>query len=764
MDITTQARRLTALLVGRGSSQGESDVSVEPDAGEPDAGELDADALASRRSLPKVTARVVRAALMVWDAACWLVAALVLIGARYDLDLKGHQWAFALGYVATAAAVHAIVGWWSKLYRGHARLGSYLEAWALARTTLIATVLAGGAFLLLGEGNPRGLPFTVPAVALTGMLGGRILARSARYRLIQRYRTDQQEPVLIYGAGNAGAQLANLLLVDVDAPYRVAGFIDDDLDKRHLHIGEGRVLGRREDLVPQAERLGVRTVIAAMPTAPADFLMILQEELAEAGVRLMVLPTVGRIVDGRVQVRQLHELQLDDLLERVESGEAELVDVADHLRSVIGAGGGRGDSSVVSRVPEGRYFGAPGTAAPESAPAAPDQHREEQAAGPQPTARVYLSSPDVTPVEEAALVGAMRSGWIAPLGPDVDGIEADLSAYTGRTHAVALSSGTAALHLGLLSLGVGPGDLVLTSSMTFAATANSIVYTGAEPVFVDSDESGNMSPALLQRAFLDLERQGRSVKAVVPVDLFGKAADHELIDAIASARGVPVLSDAAESLGATFRERSSAKYGRAAAVSFNGNKIMTTSGGGALLTDDEDVAAKVRYLATQARQPVVHYEHTDIGFNYRMSNLLAALGRAQLGRLDGMIERRREHRRFYRDLVCRIPGVTLFGEPDGVDGGDTRDNCWLTSIVIDPAVAGFDRTHLMSALAAENIEARPLWKPMHLQPVFSGRLAYTDGTSERLFETGLSLPSGSAMSVEQRKRVARVLLRVAGRG
>lgn len=380
------------------------------------------------------------------------------------------------------------------------------------------------------------------------------------------------------------------------------------------------------------------------------------------------------------------------------------------------------------------------------------------------TARIYLSPPDVTDLEEQALLRAVRSGWIAPLGPEVDGFETDLAAYTGRIHCVALSSGTAALHLGLLSLGVGPGDLVLTSSMTFAATANAITYTGAEPVFVDSDESGNMSPTLLQRAFLDLEQQGRRIAAVVPVDLFGKAVDHQVIDPIAAARGVPVLSDAAESLGATYRGKASAAYGAAAAVSFNGNKIMTTSGGGALLTDNEEQAARVRYLATQARQPVVHYEHTDVGFNYRMSNLLAALGRAQLRRLDAMIERRREHRRFYRELVRDLPGVSLFGVPDGLDGGDTRDNCWLTSIIVEPEVAGFDRTHLMSALAAENIEARPLWKPMHLQPVFAGRPAYVDGTSERLFETGLSLPSGSALSDELRQRVMRVVLRVAARG
>lgn len=255
--------------------------------------------------------------------------------------------------------------------------------------------------------------------------------------------------------------------------------------------------------------------------------------------------------------------------------------------------------------------------------------------------RIYLSSPDVTQSEEDAVVRAIRSGWIAPLGPEVDAFEAELAAYCGREHAVALSSGTAALHLALLTLGVGPGDAVLTSSMTFAATANAIVYTGAEPVFVDADETGNMNPDLLAEAFDALEGEGRQVKLVLPVDLLGKVVDHDRIDAIAAEHGVPVLSDAAESLGATFDGRASASFGVAAAVSFNGNKIMTTSGGGALLTDDAEAAKHVRYLATQARQPIVHYEHTEVGYNYRMSNLLAALGRAQLARLDAMIERRR---------------------------------------------------------------------------------------------------------------------------
>ena len=376
------------------------------------------------------------------------------------------------------------------------------------------------------------------------------------------------------------------------------------------------------------------------------------------------------------------------------------------------------------------------------------------------TARIYLSSPDVTVDEENALLRAFRSGWIAPLGPEVDAFESELAAYCGREHCVALSSGTAALHLGLLTLGVGPGDLVLTSSMTFAATANAIVYTGAEPVFIDSDETGNMNPALLEQAFADLEREGRPVKAVVPVDLLGKVAGHERIDSIAADHGVPVLSDAAESLGAFRGGRPSASFGVAAAVSFNGNKIMTTSGGGALLTDDAEVAQRVRYLATQARQPVVHYEHTDIGYNYRLSNILAALGRAQLARLDQMIERRRLTRLHYRDLFDGVPGITLFGGDSVAELGEgTHDNYWLSSVVIDADIAGFAADDLRLALAQYDIEARPLWKPMHAQAVFASARAYVDGTSERLFSTGLSLPSGSALTADQVGRIDEVVER-----
>lgn len=367
--------------------------------------------------------------------------------------------------------------------------------------------------------------------------------------------------------------------------------------------------------------------------------------------------------------------------------------------------------------------------------------------------RIFLSSPDVTQLEEDALVRAIRSGWIAPLGPEVDAFEQELAEYCGRKYVVALSSGTAVLHLGLLALGVGEGDLVLTSSMTFAATTNAIVYTGAEPIFVDCDESGNMDPDLLEKAFAELKSEGKEVKAVVPVDLLGKVVQHEKIKKIADEYGAVVLSDAAESLGAIRNGKSAAAYGVAAAVSFNGNKIMTTSGGGALLTDDKDIADNVRYLATQARQPVVHYEHTDVGYNYRLSNILAALGRAQLSRLDKMIERRRQHRAFYRELFAGVSGVEIFGEPSGVDGGDTIDNFWLTSILIDKEVAGFSSEDLRSVLNQANIESRPLWKPMHLQPVFKKYRSFTNEEGQRLFDSGLSLPSGSVLDNASMNRV-----------
>ncbi len=366
---------------------------------------------------------------------------------------------------------------------------------------------------------------------------------------------------------------------------------------------------------------------------------------------------------------------------------------------------------------------------------------------------VLLSPPDTGPLEEEYVVRALRSGWVAPAGPDLTAFEEEVAARAGRAHAVGLASGTAALHLALVSWGGGPGDVVPVSTLTFAASVNAIRYTGATPWFVDSEpEAGNLDPALLDRALVDLLREGRRVPAVVPVDLLGACVDHDAVEDVARRHGARVLSDAAESFGSTLGARPSASFGEAAALSFNGNKVMTTSGGGMLVTDDEGLAAHVRKLSTQAREPVSHYEHTEIGYNYRLSNVLAALGRAQLVRLEEMIERRRGWRRLYASLVADVPGVRVLGDPRA-----REDNAWLTALVIDPDVAPWSASQLQQHFAEAAIETRPLWKPMHLQPVFAEHGGTLNGTADRLFAQGLTLPSGSGMTPEQFDRVAAVL-------
>jgi dTDP-4-amino-4,6-dideoxygalactose transaminase len=354
--------------------------------------------------------------------------------------------------------------------------------------------------------------------------------------------------------------------------------------------------------------------------------------------------------------------------------------------------------------------------------------------------RIFLSAPDVGELESKYVLEAMASGWVAPVGPDLDAFEAEMADRVGRTHGVALSSGTGALHLGLLCVGVSPGDVVLTSTMTFAATANAITYVGAEPYFVDSyRETGNVDVALMAQAAAEVVAAGRRIGALVPVDLFGKCADMDALVGLAAGLGVPLLVDAAESVGASYDGHPAGSFGQASVLSFNGNKIMTTSGGGMLVTDDADLASRVRYLSTQARQPVAHYEHTDIGYNYRLSNILAALGRAQLARLEEILARRRRLREAYRAAFSEVAGVSIFG------GDDALDNCWLTSIVVDES-ADWSPTQLCAYLAERDIESRPLWKPMHLQPVFGDAPRLVNGSAEWLFDRGLTLPSGSGMS------------------
>jgi dTDP-4-amino-4,6-dideoxygalactose transaminase len=362
--------------------------------------------------------------------------------------------------------------------------------------------------------------------------------------------------------------------------------------------------------------------------------------------------------------------------------------------------------------------------------------------------RVYLSAPDVGPVEEAYVLDALRSGWVAPLGPQVDAFEREIATRVGTTHAVALSSGTAALHLALHVLGARPGTVVVVPTLTFVATANAVMYTGAEPVFVDCDPAtGNIDVGLLAQLLRQPRVSGRRVAAVVPVDMFGACADYDALLPVCAEASVPVLEDAAEALGATYRGRPAGSFGRAGILSFNGNKILTTSGGGMLVCDDPVLAERARYLSTQARQPLPHYEHTEVGYNYRLSNLLAALGRGQLVRLDGMLARRRALRERYAKLFAAVPGVRLLGD------GDAGANCWLTTILVDPDTAGWRAQDLAAHLAALDIETRPVWKPMHLQPVFAGAGAVITGAAQRLFETGLTLPSGSALGDAQIGRV-----------
>ncbi|MDQ3781426.1 MAG: aminotransferase class I/II-fold pyridoxal phosphate-dependent enzyme, partial [Actinomycetota bacterium] len=325
--------------------------------------------------------------------------------------------------------------------------------------------------------------------------------------------------------------------------------------------------------------------------------------------------------------------------------------------------------------------------------------------------RIYLSPPDLAGTESAAVQRAIEGGWIAPLGPEVDAFESELAAATDRGHGVALSSGTAAIHLALQQAGVGPGTRVLVQSLTFVASVNPVRYLGAEPVLIDSDRATwVMDPNLLAEALDGAEREGRPYRAVVVVDLYGQCADYTAIVPLCHQHGVTLIEDAAEAIGATHAGRRAGSFGQSAALSFNGNKIITTSGGGALVTDDAMAATRARFLATQAREPAAHYEHTEVGYNYRLSNLLAALGRAQLADLERRVERRRSHNRFYREALGDLPGVVFM--PEAASG---RSTFWLTALTIDPAVAGTDREAVRLHLESLDIEARPVWKPMHLQ-------------------------------------------------
>lgn len=367
-------------------------------------------------------------------------------------------------------------------------------------------------------------------------------------------------------------------------------------------------------------------------------------------------------------------------------------------------------------------------------------------------ARIYLSPPHASGRELELVTEAIESNWLAPLGPNVDAFERELAEAVGVEHAVALSSGTAALHLALVVLGVGAGDEVACSSLTFAASANAVTYTGAVPFFVDCDETWTIDPALLDEAITDRRRAGARVRAVIAVDLYGQCCDYDALRDVCARHGVALVQDAAESLGARYRGRPAGGQGALAAFSFNGNKIITTSGGGMLVSPDRALVEHARKLSTQARDPAPHYQHTEIGFNYRMSNVLAALGRAQLESLAERVVARRRVNARYHELLAGEPGISFMPEASWGEG-----NRWLTCIVVDPDLFGADRETIRLALEAEDIEARPVWKPMHLQPVFAGHPAYGGDVSAALFDRGLCLPSGSALTDGDLERIAAVV-------
>ncbi len=363
--------------------------------------------------------------------------------------------------------------------------------------------------------------------------------------------------------------------------------------------------------------------------------------------------------------------------------------------------------------------------------------------------RIYLSPPDVGEAERQLLLDAFDSNWIAPLGPHVDGFERDMAERTQIPGALALSSGTAALHLALLLLGVEPGDDVLVPSQTFVATANVVTYVGARPVLVDSDPATwTIDPALVAEELERRAREGRLPAAVITVDLYGQCADYDRILAACADYEVPVLEDAAEALGASYRGRAAGSFGAAGVFSFNGNKIITTSGGGMLVSHDEALIERARYLSTQAREPVVHYEHVAIGFNYRLSNLLAALGRAQLRGLDERVAARKAINEAYRAALADVPGIDFmpwaaYGEP----------NYWLTCILVDPEAFGAGHEDIRMALEALDIESRPTWKPLHLQPVFADAPTVGGAVAASIFERGLCLPSGSRLESADLERI-----------
>lgn len=372
------------------------------------------------------------------------------------------------------------------------------------------------------------------------------------------------------------------------------------------------------------------------------------------------------------------------------------------------------------------------------------------------TKPILLSTPHMGDRELEFVLEAFETNWIAPIGPHVDAFEQEFCQVIGTSHAAAVSSGTAALHLALQLIGVESGDEVFCSTLTFIATASPITYLGAKPVFIDSDRtSWNMNPDLLREALDRRARMGKLPKAVVLVHLYGQSADIDPIVEVCSAYEIPLIEDAAESLGATYKGRSPGTLGRIGIYSFNGNKIITTSGGGMLVSDDPDLVTKARFLATQARDSAPHYQHSEIGYNYRLSNVLAGIGRGQLRVLGDRVAARRRNFKVYQQALGNLPGIEFM--PEASFGRATR---WLTCLTINPAAFGANREQVRLALAKQQIEARPVWKPLHLQPVFAGCECIGGAIAEDLFERGLCLPSSSNLTTQDLERVIHAIAEI----
>ena len=365
--------------------------------------------------------------------------------------------------------------------------------------------------------------------------------------------------------------------------------------------------------------------------------------------------------------------------------------------------------------------------------------------------RIWLSTPHMSGNELDFIHDAFEKNHVFPLGPNVNGFEDDIKGITGASHCTCLVSGTSAIHLALIILGVHQGDEVICSSFTFSASANPIVYQGAIPIFIDSEPgTWNLEPGLLEEAIADRIRKGKKPKAIIPVHLYGMPCRINEVMDIARRYEIPVIEDAAESFGSTFNEKHTGTFGDIGIYSFNGNKIITTSGGGAMISTQEAYCSKAFFLATQARDQAPHYQHSQIGYNYRMSNISAGIGRGQIRVIEDRVRQRRENWFFYRNALSEFEGIRFQEEPDQ----RFFSNHWLTTILVDPAkTGGITREHLRLELERHNIESRPLWKPMHLQPVFKDYPAYTNGTSESMFEIGLCLPSSSSLTDSERNRL-----------